>query len=190
MLRQFLPQGATAGIEAYRAIRDELARRPTMLEMFVRGYLPRTISVAQGNWFAFAEHEGDLNDEEKAVVASLSDWFRMLETTSLNKSYKLVVLRVLLDRGQLFEGTDVTEFSRACRRFMQGHQVLRRDLEGDGHALDHGQADDLEWIQWWIKWPIGRWLDQQQAQLGSYGKIINSSSLSIALSTYELHSLR
>jgi superfamily II DNA or RNA helicase/diadenosine tetraphosphate (Ap4A) HIT family hydrolase/HKD family nuclease len=162
MLRQFLPQGATAGIEAYRAIRDELARRPTMLEMFVRGYLPRTISVAQGNWFAFAEHEGDLKDEEKAVIASLSDWLRVLETTSLNKSYKMVVLRVLLDRGQLYEGADVTEFSRACRRFMQGHQVLRRDLEGDGHALDHSEADDSEWIQWWIKWPIGRWLNQQQ----------------------------
>lgn len=161
MLRQFLPQGATAGIEAYRAIRDELARRPTILEMFVRGYIPKTISVAHGNWFAFAEHEGDLNDEEKAVVASFSDWFRMLETTRLNKSYKMVVLRVLLDRGQLFASEDIAEFSRACRRFMQGHQVLRRDLEGDGHALDHSQADDSEWIQWWIQWPIGRWLAKQ-----------------------------
>ena len=117
--------------------------------------------MTQGNWFTFAEHECDLNEKEKAVVASFSDWLRMLETRSLNKSYKMVVLRVLLDRGHLFEGADVTEFSRTCRRFLQGHQVHRRDLEGDDHALDHGQADDSEWIQWWTKWPIGRWLDQQ-----------------------------
>ncbi len=43
MLKQFLPTGRNAGIEGYRAIRDDLGRRPTALEVFSRGFLPRTI---------------------------------------------------------------------------------------------------------------------------------------------------
>ena len=86
---------------------------------------------------------------------------RRLCTTSLNKSYKMVVLRVLLDQSELFEGADLQTFSMHCRRFMQNHPVLRRDLEGDRHAVDHENADDAEWSAWWIEWPISRWLDKQ-----------------------------
>ncbi len=104
MLKEFIPTGAKAGIEAYRAIRDELGRRPTASELFGRGYLPRAVSKAAGDWFAFVESEGDLSEVEREVVAKFHDWLRTVETTSLNKSYKMVVLRVLLDQGQLFDG--------------------------------------------------------------------------------------
>ncbi len=161
MLKEFIPKGSQAGIEAYRAMRDELERRPTASELFSRDYLPRAVSKAFGNWFAFVESEGDLSEIERAVVAKCQDWLRTIETTSLNKSYKMVVLRVLLDQRQLFEETDLFIFARQCRRFMWDHPILRRDLEGDRHAVDHGLADDETWAAWWIKWPISRWLDTQ-----------------------------
>ena len=161
MLGQFLPQGRNAGIEGYRALRDELGRRPTLVEVFRRGYLPRTIAVEQGHWFAFASHEGDLSASEQAIVDQFSDWLRMLETTSLTKSYKMVVLRVLLDEGALHRGIDLGSLCLACRRYLQNHEVLRRDLEGEHHAVDHTHATPTEWANWWIQWPIHRWLDQQ-----------------------------
>jgi hypothetical protein len=164
VLRQFLPEGRNAGIEGYRAIRDELGHRPTMLEVFSRGFLPRTICAGEGSWFSFVEQEGDLSKEEPAAVSEFGDWFRMLETTSLTKSYKMVVLRVLLDEGQLFDGVDLHEFGIACRRYMQNHKVLRRDLAGDDHAVDHKAADNQEWTKWWIKWPISRWLRSQRGR--------------------------
>jgi len=162
MLKEFLPKGRTAAIEGYRGIRDELGRRPTMLEVFSCGFLPRTISAAQGSWFHFANAEGDLNDEEQAVLEEFSNWLKMLETTSLNKSYKMIVIRVLLDQGKLFSGTRLQELATSCRRHLQNHQVLRRDLEGDGHAIDHQVVDDEAWTKWWNKWPIARWLDSQK----------------------------
>ncbi len=161
MLKQFLPQGRTAAIEGYRALRDDLGRRPTALEVFTRGFLPRAISSAEGSWFAFAQSEGDLDDLQVEAVTQFADWFKTLETTSLNKSYKMVVLRVLLDSDNLFSGVDLPAFAKACRRFLQGHEVLRRDLDGDNHAVDHAEASDQEWTDWWIKWPIGRWLAAQ-----------------------------
>ncbi len=164
MLRQFLPQGRNAGIEGYRALRDELGRRPTLVEVFSRGFRPRTIAVEQGNWFSFAEKEGDLSIDERVVVAVLSDWLSMLETTSLTKSYKMVVLRVLLDEGMLYQGIDMNRLCISCRRYLQNHDVLRRDLEGEHHAVDHANADQTEWANWWVRMPISRWLDVQSGK--------------------------
>ena len=161
MLKEFIPSGSKAGIEAYRAIRDELGRRPTASELFIRGYLPRAVSKATGNWFAFVDSEGDLSEAECDVFEKFRDWLQTVETTSLNKSYKMVVLRVLLDRSEFFDGTDLSSFARHCRSFMQDHPVLRRDLAGDRHAVDHELADEESWAAWWIKWPISRWLDEQ-----------------------------
>lgn len=161
MLKQFLPAGRNAGIEGYRAIRDDLGRRPTALEIFSRGFLPRAISAAEGSWFGFAETEGDLNLAQRDVLAKFGDWFRTVETTSLNKSYKMVVLRTLLDSGHFFSGIKLQEFAKQCRRFLRSHDVLRRDLREGKHAVDHEKASDEEWADWWIKWPISRWLDVQ-----------------------------
>jgi SOS-response transcriptional repressor LexA len=88
----------------------------------------------------------------------------MLETTSLNKCYKMVVLRVLLDEGRFFRGLDLPSLARACRRFLQQHETLRRDLEGEAHAVDHNAADDRTWEAWWNKWPVDRWLNPQAGQ--------------------------
>lgn len=161
VLKQFLPKGKQAGIEGYRVLRDELGRRPQMIEFYNRGYLPKTVSAAEGSWFAFVDNEDDLPVSESSVAAEFADWLTVVESTQLNKSYKMVVLRVLLDRGALFSGVDLTAFSAACRRFMQNHEVLRHDLSGQKHAVDHELATDSEWAEWWIRWPISRWLDKQ-----------------------------
>jgi len=164
LIRQFLPTGPSQAIEAYRSLRDELGRRPSILEIFNQGLLPRAIAARDGVWFAFAQAEGDLSEIEVAVLEQFGDWLKMLETTNLTKSYKMIVLRVLLDQDALQSGVDLNAFSRDCRRYLQNHVVLRKDLEGDGHAVDHALADNPVWTKWWNKWPIDRWTDAQAGQ--------------------------
>jgi superfamily II DNA or RNA helicase/diadenosine tetraphosphate (Ap4A) HIT family hydrolase/SOS-response transcriptional repressor LexA len=161
LLKQFLPTGAAAGVEAYRGMRDEQGRRPTPSELIARGYIPGTISRSAGSWFAFADDEGDLSDAEQQTLRLFGDWFKTVETTSLNKSYKMVVLRVLLDQSSFFDPVGLPEFAKRCRTHMLEHPVLRRDLLEGKHAIDHRHASDTEWMAWWIKWPIDRWLDNQ-----------------------------
>lgn len=161
MLKAFLPRGRLASIEGYRALRDELGRRPTATEVFSRGFLPRTISAGAQSWFHFIRDEGDLSELEEKAVASFGDWFQTLETTNLKKSYKMIVLRALLDTSQMFRAVGLFEFSKQCRGFLQGHEVLRRDLHGANHGVDHANATDQEWAKWWIRWPIDRWLAKQ-----------------------------
>lgn len=160
-IRQFIPSGPSQAIEAYRAMRDEQGRRPTILEVFNQGFLPRAIAARDGSWFEFCVAEGDLNEKEAMVCEQFGDWLKILEATALTKSYKMVVLRVLVDQVSLSATVDLNQFARACRKFLQNHEVLRKDLQGDGHAVDHALADDPEWTKWWNKWPIDRWTDLQ-----------------------------
>jgi hypothetical protein len=84
-------------------MKDELGRRPTMQELFNRGFLLATIRAQHNDWFTFVRAEEDLTNEETVALQEVDPWFRMLELTALNKSYKMIVLRVLLDMERLLE---------------------------------------------------------------------------------------
>ena len=166
LLARFLPAGRAAVEEAYRGMRAELGRRPTPTELFHAHYLPQTLRTAHGSWFGFCRAEGDLDASEKRVVERFGAWLGMLETTSLNKSYKMVVLRVLLDRDALWDGLEIPRLAAACRSFLENHPALRADLEGAAFTRVPGDpARDTEnFAAWWLEWPLSRWMDDQAGQ--------------------------
>lgn len=164
VLRELLPTGAAAAVDAYRRLRDEQQQRPTAAEIVRQGYRPRVLAASSGSWFEFVGSEGDLTETQSDCLRQFADWFRMLETTSLNRSYKMVVLQVLLDRGALMGGLEIGPLSLACRHFLLQHQALRSDLTGPGTAIDAQTASDDAFVAWWTRWPISRWLDQQDGR--------------------------
>jgi len=67
------------------------------------------------------------------MVSILRDWFVMLVTTRMTNSFKMVLLRVLLDRMLLdkdavFSGMPIPELAAKCREFLVAHELLRRDI--------------------------------------------------------------
>ena len=166
LLARFLPAGRAAVEEAYRGMRAELGRRPTPTELLHAHYLPHTLRAAHGSWFGFCRAEGDLDASEERVVERFGAWLGMLETTSLNKSYKMVVLRVLLDRDALWDGLEIPRLAAACRSFLENHPALRADLEGAAFTRVPGDAAlDMEnFTAWWLEWPLSRWMDDQAGQ--------------------------
>jgi len=166
-------------VEAYRALRAELGRRPTPTELLHAGYLPLTVSADHGSWFEFCGSEGDLTaDEQAAATAAPAPlWLKMLQTTSLTKSFKMVVLRVLLDHDAFWDGIEITALATACRQFLVSHPALRADLEGTpGHKSPERDpsssgaasppspmtlADAAAFTEYWLGMPLARWLDEQ-----------------------------
>jgi SOS-response transcriptional repressor LexA len=179
LLEQFLPKGRGAAVEAYRALRAELGRRPTPTELLHAGYLPLTVSADHGSWFEFCGSEGDLTaDEQAAATAAPAPlWLKMLQTTSLTKSFKMVVLRVLLDHDAFWDGMEITPLATACRQFLVSHPALRADLEGTpGHKSPERDprssgaasppspmtlADAVAFTEYWLGMPLARWMDEQ-----------------------------
>ena len=168
LLEQFLPKGRGAVVEAYRALRAELGRRPTPTELLHAGYLPMTVSADHGSWFEFCGSEGDLTADEQAAAAAAPAplWLKMLQTTSLTKSYKMVVLRVLLDHDALWDGMEITQLAAACRTFLENHPALRADLEGAAFTRAPGDpaAEARAFADWWLEWPLSRWMDEQSGR--------------------------
>lgn len=157
LLRQFLPRGKVAAEEGYRALREDLGRRPTMRELESHGYLPRTIAAGYDGWFRFVEQEDDLTTSEATAVQAHRDWLQNLETTSLTLSAKMLTVRVLLDAGLLFDGMPLEQLCLATRRYARQHQLLRQDyLDGAVHV---DESSDEDWIRWWTEWPVDRWLN-------------------------------
>lgn len=161
ILRKLVPTGGSAAVDAYRGMRDGLGRRPAMSELFHQGYLPRTVRGGAGKWFEFVADERDLTEEESAVFELFHAWLGMLEITGLNKSYKMVVLRVLLDQDALWQGMDIEQLSSACRDYILNNPGLRADLPPTKEFSDPTKASLSKWSAWWLKWPLSRWMDDQ-----------------------------
>lgn len=161
LMLRLLPNTGSAVVEGYLGMRDELGRRPSPSELFHHGYLPRTLAAKFGSWFGFIAEQNDLTDSEQQVFASFESWLAMLEATNLNKSYKMVVLRVLLDRDALWDGMEIETLAAACREFLLSHPTLRHDLQPTQRFPDHTQAPIEDWAAWWLEWPLSRWMDEQ-----------------------------
>ncbi len=162
LMLRLLPVPQTAVVEAYRSMCDELGRRPSPSELFHHGYLPRTLAARFGSWFGFiSEQDDDLTADERLVFASFESWLAMLEATNLNKSYKMVVLRVLLDRDALWDGMEIEKLAAACREFLLSHPTLRHDLPPTQQFPDPAKAPIQAWAAWWLEWPLSRWMDEQ-----------------------------
>jgi superfamily II DNA or RNA helicase/diadenosine tetraphosphate (Ap4A) HIT family hydrolase/SOS-response transcriptional repressor LexA len=161
LMLRLLPNTGSAVVEAYRSMRDELGRRPSPNELFHHGYLPRTLAARFGSWFGFISEENDLSESERQVFTSFESWFAMLEATNLNKSYKMVVLRVLLDRDALWDGMEIDKLAAACREFLLSHPTLRYDLPPTKEFPDPAKAPIEKWAKWWLEWPLSRWMDEQ-----------------------------
>ena len=164
ILHRLVPSSGNAVLAAYRLMRMEMERRPTPTELVHAGYLPLTVSAKHGSWLDFCRSEGDLDTAEQAALDLHGPWFRMLQTTSLTKSYKMVVLRVLLDREAIWDGMEIGELAMACRAFLEAHPLLRADLEGAGFRRGFGKDEQTAFSNWWFKWPLSRWMDEQSSK--------------------------
>jgi len=161
LMLRLVPNTGSAVVEAYRSMRDELGRRPSPSELFHHGYLPRTLAARFGSWFGFVSEQDDLTADERLIFESFQSWLAMLEGTSLNKSYKMVVLRVLLDRDALWGGMEIEKLAAACREFLLSHPTLRHDLPPTQQFPDPAKAPIQAWAAWWLEWPLSRWMDEQ-----------------------------
>lgn len=161
LMLRLVPNTGSAVVEAYRSMRDELGRRPSPSELFHHGYLPRTLAARFGSWFGFISEQSDLTTDERLVFDSFASWLAMLEATNLNKSYKMVVLRVLLDRDALWDGMEIEKLSAACRDFLLSHPTLRHDLPPTQQFPDPAKAPIQAWAAWWLEWPLSRWMAEQ-----------------------------
>jgi superfamily II DNA or RNA helicase/diadenosine tetraphosphate (Ap4A) HIT family hydrolase/HKD family nuclease len=163
MLARLVPQTGSRVVEAYRELRDDLARRATMTELLHRGNNPRTLPPEFPTWFDFVAAEGDATALEAECLGRFRDWFVMLAATRMSKSFKMVLLRVMLDNDALFSGMPIPELAAKCREFLMAHEFLRRDI-ADSATGQPVEMSPQKWVSSWRKFPISIWMQEQEGR--------------------------
>jgi superfamily II DNA or RNA helicase/diadenosine tetraphosphate (Ap4A) HIT family hydrolase len=98
--RQLLPTTGAATLlltQRYQDFLDQNGTRPTAVELFREGYLPRTVQQSHGSWLKFVEAQGGLSAGERAVLLAYSRFLTELESTQMTKSYKMLMVLSMLN---------------------------------------------------------------------------------------------
>ncbi|KPA98254.1 DEAD/DEAH box helicase family protein [Pseudomonas asplenii] len=136
----------------YRALRESLNRRPTLIEFRHSGANVVQMRQQFGNWFSLLEHMGELSETQRDLAKAHRAFLRELEVTAMNKSFKMI----LLEAFQELDGwrTAPTEASLAERswQILQRRRTLLADL-----PPKHTQLTSA-WLSYWQEHPIYAWI--------------------------------
>ncbi|WMJ18740.1 DEAD/DEAH box helicase family protein [Geobacillus kaustophilus] len=84
----------------YRELKQELGRRPTYLELHLHGQSEAAEYKQEfGSYVGFLYWAGELSELEEEVFLKHEPWLTEVEWTKMSKSYKMVVLKAMLERG-------------------------------------------------------------------------------------------
>ena len=141
-------------VELVRQWVESHGRRPTALEAATA--LRRSIELPAGtSWFEFLDGLNLLESDERAALGVGRDLFRYIERGNYTKSFKLVTLRYMLDRGELRSGMDLARLATFARWEIQRDARLDGDLQDVASAFrDPANPTDHEWQGYWRRNPI------------------------------------
>ncbi|WP_168123948.1 DEAD/DEAH box helicase family protein [Paenibacillus sp. HB172176] len=87
-------------LDSYRSLKNELGRRPSYLELHLQGRSnSREYASEFGSYIGFLDWSEELSEREQIVWRRYEAWLRDVEKTTMTKSYKMVVLLSMLERG-------------------------------------------------------------------------------------------
>lgn len=127
-----LPPGCevTYDLEAfYLDFRERHGQRPTALEAFHAGFNPRR--SGRGGWIAFVASRRDLTPGQQAAFERHGAFLNELETSSMTRSYNMLLLRAMLDEGALPGSLDVDRLTESFARAALRNPLYRKDISVD-----------------------------------------------------------
>ena len=132
---------------------DDYGYRPSALQAFRAQLNPRSATKQNGSWFGLLKSLGILTPEEAEVVERRGDTLRSFAREETSRSYKLVTIEALIEKGQLRQAVDVGDLCRWSRERVIEDPRLISDVESEELGDVH-EASDSEWASYWTKWPI------------------------------------
>lgn len=88
-------------LSAYFGVKQELGRRPSYLELhYYGGTNSRQYRQQFGSYIGLLNWGGELTDEEQRIYEHYRNWLEEVEKTNMSKSYKMIVLLAMLNRGE------------------------------------------------------------------------------------------
>lgn len=131
ILKSLIRQPRDGGelVAFYRDFRERHGVRPTASEIQHAGFNPGRTGHA--GWFGLVSDMGDFDEDTRAAWTANKAFFDEVETTSLTRSYKMLVLRAMIEGGAMPGRMAITELAKRVARFAQRNPEIRSDLSVD-----------------------------------------------------------
>jgi superfamily II DNA or RNA helicase/diadenosine tetraphosphate (Ap4A) HIT family hydrolase/HKD family nuclease len=158
LMRDMLPENSRSSIvREYRELREARGQRPTAVEMYRLDLNVPRLRQKHGSWFGFVANEGDLDEDEEKALEAGESWFQDLESTRLNKSFKMVVVQALLEADALGTGMPVCDLADRSHAILIRNPELFQDITSTSEIEDPRNPDSDNWRRYWDKWPLQVW---------------------------------
>ena len=139
----------------YQALRDSLSRRPTLAEFYRSGSSPQDLRRQHGQWWALVADQGDLTPAETGCLERHVDFFREVETTTMVKCFKAVLLESLLDLDGFHRPPTVEDLAAQALEVFRRRRRFIPDIRKDLQQID--EVDERKWLSYWKGNPINAW---------------------------------
>lgn len=161
-LIEFLKALDTDGVaKEYEALKVGLGRRPVLAEFYRAGANVTRVRQQYGSWFEFVQAMGDLSDQEIQVRGAHHDFLREVETTSMTKSFKIVLLEALQELDGWRTPQALSALAQRSWQVLQRRRALLMDLPDDMRNTDDGAS--APWQRYWHTNPVRAWLGPNSA---------------------------
>lgn len=137
--------------------------RPTASELYLEGYNPRAVRRESGSWLGFVKSESGLTQIEEHAFQESREFLETLETTQMEKSYKMLVLLAMLNADRVPGSLRLNELAQQVVRITEHYPKLADDV---GSALN-SQAALAAML---VKNPINAWVGGRGTGGRSYFK--------------------
>ena len=158
-MRDLLRTRTDVQTDFYQSLKTSLGRRPTLSEFFLAGGGISAIRKEHGQWFKFLEAQNDLGVSEMESLNSYGSFFAEVETTSMTKSYKMILLEALLDLDGFSLAPAVSDLAKRSFKVMTRRKKCQGDLPERFKVpfSDYSVIED-RWITYWKSNPINAWI--------------------------------
>jgi hypothetical protein len=165
-------------LKDYMDLKRELGRRPTYLELHLKGASDsKQYRQEFQSYVGFLKWAGELHVYEIEILDRYENWFVEVERTSMTKSYKMVVLLAMLDRGKLkwYSPISSREAAPFFHHYLMGKEHRKRIDFSDKNARKLWDYDENGVSKLIASMPMTKWSGSSKG-LTSFenGKILDS----------------
>lgn len=147
-------------VNDYRMLKTELGRRPTYLELHLKGG-SESVQYRQEfkSYVGFLDWADELTEPEKEVYERYEKWFIDAEKTVMTKSYKMVVLLAMLERGPTnwYKGITPKEAAPFFHQFLTEKEYRKRIDFSDQSSRKLWDYDEEKVSRLIATMPMSKW---------------------------------
>jgi SOS-response transcriptional repressor LexA len=166
-LLEFLKSLDSDGVQnEYEALRQGLGRRPSLSEFYRSGANISRMRNQYGSWFELVEAMADLDAGETTVATTQRAFLREVETTSMTRSFKMILLEALQELGGWQQPPTLAALAERSWQVMQRKRPLLVDLPEDQRKLVDGSS--AFWRGYWRSNPVNAWIGGNRPQAGDH----------------------